>query len=243
MADREDVVERQRREIATVVHELRTPLATVQGFLETLAVRGDEIDDDTRAHIVEVALRNAVLLGQRIDTLLEYERFAMDEVEIHLVRRPLHELVHRIVEDCAGLLTEHEVAVEVADGIVADVDATALAHVLGNLLGNAAKHSPAGTTITVRAFDADQVVCLQVTDEGRGIDPEDLPRVFEAFYRGRDHPRGAGLGLSVARHYVELWGGRLTIDSAVGEGTAITFTLTAKYDGTVVDRTDLSTDS
>lgn len=243
MSDREGVVEQQRREIATVVHELRTPLATVQGFLETLTIRGDELDDDTRAHIIEVAFRNAVLLGQRIDTLLEYERFAMGEVEIHRARRPLRDVVDRIVEDCAGLLPEHEVQIDVADDIVADVDTTALAHVLGNLLGNAAKNSPTGTAITVRAFDTDPAAYLQVIDEGRGIDPEDLPRVFEAFYRGRDHLRGAGLGLSVARHYVELWGGHLRIDSAVGEGTVITFSLTPRDSGLVVDEADAPADT
>lgn len=238
VADREDVVERQRREIASAVHELRTPLATVQGFLETLALRGDQMDDATREHIIEVALRNAVLLGQRIDTLLEYERFAMGEVEVHLDPVPLGDLVRRIVEDCAGLLSDHDVAVEVDDDIAAPVDPAALAHVLGNLLGNAAKHSPAGTTVTVSAFDTEHAVCLQVVDEGHGIDPDDLPNVFEAFYRGRDRPRGAGLGLSVARHYVELWGGHLTIDSAVGEGTVVTFTLTPTDPDAVVDVTD-----
>lgn len=236
VADREGTVERHRHEIAAAVHELRTPLATVHGFLETLAHRADQMDAETRDHIIEVALRNAVLLGQRIDTLLEYERFAMGEVEVTLARRPLRETVERIVEDCAGLLGDHEVEVEVAPHIEVEVDDTALAHVLGNLLGNAAKHSPTGSTITVRAIDNDHAVCLQVMDEGRGIDPEDLPNVFEAFYRGRARPQGAGLGLSVARHYVELWGGHLAIESTLGEGTAVTFTLTPTEK--VVDVTD-----
>lgn len=236
VADREGTVERQRREIAAAVHELRTPLATVHGFLETLAQRGDQMDAETRDYIIEVALRNAVLLGQRIDTLLEYERFAMGEAEVTLTRRPLRESVERIVEDCAGLLLDHEVEVEVPAHIEVEVDDTALAHVLGNLMGNAAKHSQAGTTITVRAIDNQYAVCLQVMDEGRGIDPEDLPNVFEAFYRGRERPRGAGLGLSVARHYVELWGGHLAIESTVGEGTVVTFTLTPTE--TIVDVTD-----
>lgn len=236
VADREGTVERQRREIAAAVHELRTPLATIHGFLETLARRGDQLDDETREHIIEVALRNAVLLGQRIDTLLEYERFAVGEVQVSLARRSLRRSVHRIVEDCAGLLLDHQVEVEVPAHIEVEVDETALAHVLGNLLGNAAKHSPAGTTVTVRAVDSHYAVCLQVIDEGHGIDPEDLPNVFEAFYRGRDRPRGAGLGLSVARHYVELWGGHLAIDSVVGEGTVVTFSLTPTE--TIVDVTD-----
>ncbi len=232
----EAAVDRQRREIAAAVHELRTPLATVQGFLETLVARGEELDADTRDHIVGVALRNAVLLGQRIDTLLEYERFAMGEAEVAPVTAPLYPCVSRIVEDCAGLLADHEVVLEIHPATVVEVDGTALAHVLGNLLGNAAKHSPPGSVVTVRAVDAGADVLVEVRDEGQGIDPGDLPKVFEAFYRGRDRGRGTGLGLSVARRYVELWGGTLTIDSTLGVGTVVTFSLPSA--DTVVDVTD-----
>lgn len=232
----EDAVDRQRREIAAAVHELRTPLATIQGFLETLVARGDELDADTRDHIVSVALRNAVLLGQRIDALLEYERFAMGEAEVAPVPAPLTPCVAQIVEDCAGLLADHEVVLEIPPATVAEIDGTALAHVLGNLLGNAAKHSPPGSIVTVRAVDDGSDVFVQVRDEGQGIDPADLPNVFEAFYRGRDRRRGTGLGLSVARHYVELWGGTLTIDSTRGVGTVVTFSLPSA--DAIVDVTD-----
>lgn len=232
----DSVVDRQRREIAVAVHELRTPLATVQGFLETLLVRADVIDADTRDHIIEIALRNAVLLGQRIDTLLEYERIAVGQAEAVPVPARLRATVDRIVEDCAGLLAEHEVVLDIPGDTVVAHDATALAHVLGNLLGNAAKHSPRGSVVTVRAVEGDGRVSVQVCDQGHGIDPADLPNVCEAFYRGRDRPRGAGLGLSVARRYVELWGGTLTIESTVGTGTVVTFSLAPTH--AVIDVTD-----
>lgn len=232
----EDAAARQRREIAAAVHELRTPLATVQGLLETLVVRGDQLDADARDHIIGIALRNAVLLGQRIDTLLEYERFAMDEAEVAPAPAPLYPSVARIVEDCAGLLADHEVVIEVPSSTVVELDGTALAHVLGNLLDNAAKHSPPGSLVTVQAIDDGSDVLVRVRDEGQGIDPDDLPRVFEAFYRGRDRRRGTGLGLSVARCYVEAWGGTLTIDSTLGVGTVVTFSLPSA--DAVVDVTD-----
>lgn len=216
----------RQHEVATAVHELRTPLATVRGFIETLLARGDELSADAERHMLQIAQRNTVLLGQRIDTLLDHERFTSGHV--HLVPRPVvvADVLAEIVEDCAGLLTDHPVEVEVDPHVLATVDTVALAHVVGNLLSNAAKHSPAGSAITVRAHvDDDETVPVEVVDRGTGIDRDDLDRVFDPFFRVQDGPSGMGLGLSVVQRYVALWGGQLTIDSALGEGTTVRFTL------------------
>lgn len=215
----------RQHELATAVHELRTPLATVRGFIETLLARGDELSADTQRHLLQVARRNAVLLGQRIDTLLDHERFASGHVQLGPRPVVLAEAVAEIVEDCAGLLSDHPVELAIPPDLVARVDTVALGHVLGNLLSNAAKHSTTGSPITVLAHADDDRVQVEVVDLGDGIPAEDLERVFDPFFRVDHGPSGMGLGLSVVQRYVALWGGHLSIDSVPGEGTTVRFTV------------------
>lgn len=238
---RRDAAEaRHQRELATAVHELRTPLATIRGFIETLLARGGELSEDAERRILEIARRNAVLLGQRIDTLLDHERFTTGHVQLVPREVLLDEIVDEIVEDCAGLLADHTVEVEVPANTAARVDGVALAHVLGNLLSNAGKHSPAGSIITIRirARPEEAAVAIEVVDHGTGISEHDLDRVFDPYFRAEDGPSGMGLGLSVVQRYVALWGGDLDIVSTLGEGTTVSFTVpAATVDDEVVDLT------
>ena len=216
---------RRARDLAAAVHELRTPLATVQGFLETLHDRDDELDPDLRRQMTAIALRNAQVLGQRIDGLLAFERLEGGE-GLQVASASLHDALVRLVEDCAGILANHDVALEVPADTWVAVDIDGLAHVVANLLANAVRHSPVGSTITIVADAADADVAVAVVDQGEGIPEEALPRVFEAFYRGGEHPgAGTGLGLAVVRRYVDRWGGQVDIESTLGQGTRVTFTL------------------
>ena len=209
--------------IASAVHELRAPLTTVQGVLETLVLRGDALPDEVRTHIAAVALRNARVLGERIDVLLR--GVGVDHIELDPTPVDLAAAVARAVEDNAGTLGRHRVAAEVPDGTVVLVDGDALTHVLANLFSNAAKHSPAGSTITVRGEAVGDAVAVVVRDEGEGIHPDDLPHVFEPWFRGRSDAPGTGLGLAVAEGQVRRWGGTIEATSEVGVGTTVTFTL------------------
>ena len=218
-------VDRGKPALATAVHELRTPLATVLGFLQTLVERGDELDPQLREQITRIACRNAQVLQHRVDALLAHELETGDP-DLRLVPGRLRDVVARIVEDCAGVLGDHAVHLDVAPDLWAAVDPDALSHVLANLLVNAARHSPAGSAITVRATGDGADIRLEVTDDGEGIAPVDLPHVFEEFYRGGDRSGvGTGLGLSVVRRYVTAWGGEIELESALGAGTRVRFTL------------------
>lgn len=219
-------IDRGRPGLATAVHELRTPLATVLGFLETLVERGDELDPRLRGQITRIACRNARVLQHRIDALLAHELETGDP-DLRLVPGRLRDVVARIVEDCAGVLGDHAVHLDVDPGLWAAVDPDALSHVLANLLVNAARHSPPGSAITVRAAGQGDDVQLEVADHGEGIAPTDLPHVFEQFYRGGDRTGdGTGLGLSVVQRYVTAWGGEVEIDSTLDVGTRVRFSLT-----------------
>lgn len=213
--------------LATAVHELRTPLATVLGFLETLVQRGDELDPRLREQITRIACRNAQVLQHRIDALLAHELDTGDP-DLRLVPRRLRDVVARIVEDCAGVLGDHAIHLDVDPDLWAAVDPDALSHVVANLLVNAARHSAARSAITIRATGAGDDVRLEVVDDGDGIAPADLPHVFEEFFRGGDGSgEGTGLGLSVVKRYVTAWGGQVEIESTLGHGTRVRFSLPA----------------
>lgn len=212
-----------RSGLATAVHELRTPLATVLGFLETLVLRGNELDPELRDQITRIACRNAKVLQQRVDALFAHE---LDDPELRLAPRRLRDVVARIVEDCAGVLRGRTVHLDVDPDLWAAVDPEGLSHVLANLLGNAVRHSPPSSAITIRATGAGDDVRLAVVDHGEGIAPRDLPHVFEEFYRGGDRSgEGTGLGLSVVKRYVTAWGGQVDVESTLGHGTRVHFSV------------------
>lgn len=211
--------------LASAVHELRTPLVTIRGFLETLRDRDGQLAPEVRTHVIEVAHRNAVLLGERIETLLRYEQLAEDPT---IVAHPclVHEVVSRIAEDCSGILADHHLLLDVPSELSAGIDGEAMTHVLANLLGNAARHSPRESSIAVRARADGETIRVEVVDAGSGIRPEDLPHVFEPWYRGEAPARGgSGLGLALVRRYVQAWGGTVAIESTPGRGTTVVFTL------------------
>jgi two-component system sensor histidine kinase VicK len=142
----------------------------------------------------------------------------------------LRESVERICLNLGTVLGEHHVVVDVGGGIRARADEDGLTRIIGNLVTNAAKFSPAGTTITVSAEQDDAWVTVSVTDEGIGIPAALQGRVFERFFQGQDQPvgkRGTGVGLAIAHRYAELHGGRIWLESTEGAGTTFFFTLPA----------------
>jgi len=190
--------------LALVSHELRTPLTSVKGFVDTLRLHWDQLDDARRRSMLERAGANADELARLVERLLEYSRVEAGEIDLVLVAAPLRVLVEDVVAAVEPALGGHAVAVEVSDDVVVTVDRHAFAHVLTNLLTNAAKFSPPSAAVIVAASrDPDEVV-LAVTDEGPGLPLDEQERVFERFYRsGEPSRRGTGLGLAIARSYVK----------------------------------------
>lgn len=234
MAGRLETTEDTRRRLlADLAHELRTPIATIGAYLDGLE-DGLAAWDSTTARVLRDQTDRLARLAQDIDEVSRAE-----EGRIPLHRRPTRvgELVGAAVQ--AGsegfadkgvrLLTEYGSA-----GCVVDVDPQRMAQVLGNLLGNALRHTPAGGSVTVASGRTSGYAVLTVTDTGDGIAPESLPHVFERFYRG-EHARdrdsgGAGIGLSIVKALVDAHRGTVTASSA-GAGRGATFTVTLPLDG------------
>lgn len=213
--------------IATVSHELRSPLTSIKGFTSLLLSRWDGIDDDRKKEMLEAVRHDADRVTRMLTELLDISR--LETGRLHLSPRPLEvgPLIESVVAKVALVEPDLEAAVEVAAStpeVVADADK--VEQVLTNLVENAAKYaSPTGLRITAGPGDGGGVV-VAVADRGAGIPAADLSRVFERFYRREEgRPTGTGLGLWISRGLVEAHGGTLTATSVEGEGTTFTFTL------------------
>jgi two-component system phosphate regulon sensor histidine kinase PhoR len=219
--------------VANVSHELRTPLTAIQGYLETLL--GGALEERQNARrFLEIAFRHTERLGRLLNDLTDLSNIELSKVILALEPVALDEVIESVLAIIQPRADTGRVtfATEVARGlppVLADHDR--VAQILINLVDNAVKYTPAGGRVTVRATAAvgGGVVVIDVTDTGAGIPPADLPRITERFYRV-DKARsrelgGTGLGLAIVKHLVIAHGGELTIDSTLGEGTTVRFTL------------------
>ena len=226
-------VERIRDDVlATVSHEMRTPLTTVSGVSALLEQRWGDLDEDARLRLVSRIAANADDLRAAIEEILELTAHRLaTPAEPSLRPVEVAGLLRRTVSECNGMLDAHDVLVLAADEVVAQLDVAATQQMLRHLLANAAKFAPAGTPIEVEARAEGPDLRLVVSDRGPGMDAADLERAFEPFYRGGDvlrrETRGLGLGLAVVHALAASVGARLEADSAPERGTRVTVTLPA----------------
>ncbi|HET7928143.1 MAG TPA: ATP-binding protein [Actinomycetota bacterium] len=222
MADRlERTVQAQREFVANASHQLRTPLTAMKLRLEGAIAEAS--DQEVRQQL-EAADHEVDRLSDIVDRLLvmarEIEEGVVSSVDVgEAVTRALARWNDRAKERRSNLVGRGEPG-------AAHVDPTDLDQILDNLLDNATTYAPGD--VTVESGRSNGRLFVAVQDRGRGIDPADLPRVTERFYRGRDVPSGgSGLGLAIARQLAEKWGGTLNVESTVGEGTRIEVRLDA----------------
>jgi len=225
-------LERVRRDfIANVSHEFRTPLTAIQGFAETLL--GGAIDDpQNRLRFLEIILDHSRRLARLTEDLLMLSKMDADRLDLEIRRLSVSQFVGSCIEtsqrpaDEKGLRLSVNLPENIPD-IAAD--RRRLAEVLQNLLDNAIQYTPSGGQIMVSASPNGTEVIFTVSDTGMGIPRADQPRIFERFYRV-DVARsrevgGTGLGLSIAKHLVEAHGGRIWVESDVGQGAQFHFTI------------------
>ncbi|GAA3391506.1 PAS domain-containing sensor histidine kinase [Cryptosporangium minutisporangium] len=214
--------------VASVSHELRSPLTSVVTFSNLLAQPDwGELDDEQR-QFIEVIQRNADRLLRLIEDLLLLSRLEARTLQFVPSRVILPDLVRAAVAERAPIAQAADITLkaEVSGDSVMSCDELRVNQVLGNLIGNALKFTPPGGLVTVRCHPAADGWRLSVTDSGIGIPAEDLDRIFEAFHRASNvekhsHP-GTGLGLVISKAIVERHGGLMEITSELGRGTTVT---------------------
>jgi signal transduction histidine kinase len=238
--------------VSSVSHELRTPLTTIKALTKLLM--RDGIDDVKRREYLETM---SVECDRQIDlvlNLLDLSRIEGGVLRVTHERVDVEQLISSVVksETRSAEQRGHDLRVELSTSIApVCADPKALRRVLSNIIENAIKYTPDGGRIIVSAHEAEAEVAISVTDNGRGIPPEDMPILFDKFHRGRPAPHsaamrnattdaefledadvsGVGLGLYLARNVMEQMGGRIGVESKVGQGSTFTLHLPAWRDG------------
>ena len=225
-------LERVRQDfVANVSHEFRTPLTAIQGFAETL-LSGALDDPANRRRFVEIIREHATRLARLTEDLLKLSRIEAGQLKLEFRPVSVTQLIESCVETAHLKAVPRQLALNVRlpEGLPpVRGDANSLQEVLQNLLDNALQYTPAGGKIEVTASSSDGGVVVTVADTGIGIPQVEQERIFERFYRvdaARSRAAGGtGLGLSIARHIMEAHGGRLWVESAVGEGSRFHFNI------------------
>jgi len=228
----------QRRNlVAQVSHDLRTPLASVQGYLETLRLKGDQLDAGQQAQFLDIALTEARRLGRLVDEL--FELAALEAKEKPPVAEPFSmlELLHDVVMKHSPEANRRGVHLNIdSDRIISTVEADAglTERVLDNLIRNALDYAPKGSDIrlaaSMRSTKRGNEIEIQIADKGPGIVAEDLERIFDPLYRsaGEADSGHAGLGLAIARRIMTLQGGTVAAANNPDGGACFTITLPAE---------------
>jgi two-component system, OmpR family, phosphate regulon sensor histidine kinase PhoR len=228
-------LERIRKDfVINVSHELRTPLASIQGYTETL-LDGALYDEAHNLRFLGIIRHNAERLARLTADLLALSRVEQKRQRFEFELHEVNDLTRDAVELMRVIAEKKRIRLEDAPappGTPAYADAEAVSQILGNLLDNAVKHTPENGEITVGAQPDGDFVTLWVKDTGIGIPLEDVPRLFERFYRV-DKARsrelgGTGLGLSIVKHLVLAHGGRIWVESEPGQGSTFLFTLPSR---------------
>ena len=208
--------------LSTASHELRTPATAIGGFASLLEQRWDAFPEERRQEMVGRIAANARSLGAVVEDLLDFSLLDRREQPLPTTPTDLGSLARGVVDRLATLFADHELAVEVQATEAVVGEQNALERVVTNLLTNAAKFSPKGTTIRVAVEPAPGGARLVVSDQGPGVPEEDRARIFTRFYRGSGEAvvqtRGVGIGLSVVMELVERLGGTIGVGDADGGG-------------------------
>jgi signal transduction histidine kinase len=225
-------LDRLRRDLVTWVgHDLRTPLTSLRAVVEALA-DGVVEDPATAQRYLGTAQHQVRLLSDLLDDLSDIAQIDTGGIKLNRHRSSIRDLISDVLEGFSTRVAQEEV--ELRGSTEPDVDpvlmdAQKIERVLTNLLDNAIRHTPPGGAVHVSALTVEDAVRVEVSDTGEGVEADELPQVFGRFYRGeqerRQHAGSAGLGLSIAKEFVEAHGGDIGIESTVGEGTRVWFTL------------------
>jgi signal transduction histidine kinase len=224
--------ELRRELVANVSHDLRTPLASLTGYIETLQLKEGRLTDEERDQYLAVARRQSGRLTTLVEELFELARLESRDMEPELEPFPLPELIQDVVQGFRLEAEQKEITLDLErpeDVPLVSADIGLIQRALQNLVGNALKHTDPGGRVSVFIEPHLDKVAVRIEDTGCGIPDEDLEQIFDRFYQARNHGEkqstAGGLGLAIVKRILELHGSGVEAASTVGEGTVFTFSL------------------
>ncbi len=233
---REKEIDRMKTELVSMVaHELRSPLTSISGFSELLL--DDGITREQSEEYATIILKESNRLSELINKFLDISKIEAGKSQVKKIPVQLQEIVDKVVDVNSHQAEKKKITVSIKASNnlpMAYADRDMIEQVLLNLFSNAVKYSPEHASVEIRLRDLPQEILVEVEDTGYGISEEDLPRIFDKFYRASDHEEvreagGTGLGLSLVKEIVDLHGGKINVKSKLGKGSTFSFTL-PKYE-------------
>jgi len=227
-----------RREfLANITHDLRTPLASLQGYLETLLMKEGTLTPEEQRNYLTIAVKRSDQLGRLVSELFELAKLDAPDVQVRLEPFSLAELIQDILQKFQLTAEKKKILLRMdaaEDLPLAFADIGLCERVLENLIDNAVRYTPENGTITVGAAPEAGRLTVRVSDTGSGIPPEDIPQLFDRRHRRgpvRQENAGSGLGLAIVKRILELHGSSIEVRSTVDQGTAFTFSLPVRRPG------------
>ncbi|MEH7307659.1 ATP-binding protein [Neobacillus drentensis] len=228
-------LEKMRKDfIANVSHELRTPISMLQGYSEAIV---DDIAEsqEEKKEMAKVIYDESLRMGRLVNELLDLARMEAGHIQLTMEEMDITAFINRIIHKFQGLAKDNEIQLyaDIANGISSiSFDPDRIEQVLTNLIDNAIRHTPKGGSVNLSVTSEDKGIMIRVKDSGSGIPEEDLPFVFERFYKAdkaRTRGRaGTGLGLAIAKNIIDAHRGHISVQSKLGQGTTFSFLIPRK---------------
>lgn len=222
--------ENRKTLIANISHDLRTPITSIQGYVEALA--DPQLPAEKKGRYLTVLRSNAIYMNRLVDDLFVFSKLDLQKLDFHFEKIPIRPFLRDMMEEFRIDLEEKNVRFLYCDGLTKDyivkLDGKRVHQILRNLIGNAVRHGAHDepTEIGVRLSESAGKLHIAIADNGPGIPPESLPHVFERFYRAdperTKHLESTGLGLAIAKELTEAHGGTISVESKAGAGTCFT---------------------
>ncbi|MCY7296933.1 HAMP domain-containing histidine kinase [Alteromonas sp. a30] len=222
----------RRTLLADLSHDLRTPLANLQGYIETLSLNSDKLSEEEKSRFIDISLRNARNLKRLIDQIFELAYLESGQVKLYLETFPLGELLHDVAAKFDLKARDRNIGLQVVPEkfnslVYADIEK--LERVLTNLIENALRHTPEYGQVLLKADVTENKIRVSVEDTGVGISKNEVAFIFDARYQASntkpDRNLHAGLGLAISRKLIKLQDSDIVVESRLGQGTCFTFDL------------------
>lgn len=229
--------DRLRRElVANVSHDLRSPIASIQGYLETIQMKEETITKEELNSYFGTVLSNTQKLNRLIDDLFELSKLDAEEITPHLEKISMAELIQDLVQQFKPLAEKNGIILESqflkTPIALIEADISLMNRALTNLIDNAIQHTPEGGKVTISSIKRGQDFVLEISDTGNGIPEEDLPHIFDRFYqadKSRSEKQGAGLGLAIAQKIFHLHGAEVMVSSIKNKGTTFSVAIPENF--------------